>query len=161
MPVGQGISEGGGIHRLEAFSWNPIAVNLVIIFFITIPWEPKKAAILLSPRCLSVTSLSLSLPGVWSCPVSPGTFLLTVGGNCRVEAIIACSSSDVVTWLYPVRCRHAMFDSLLGDATVLFLSILGSHLEPWSWSKLFSIFRFGEQMSSFPVLDKNHYPSGH
>ena len=78
-----------------------------------------------------------------------------------MEAIIACSLSDVVTWLYPMRCSHAVFDSLLGDAPVLFLSILGSHLEHWSWTKVFSIFRFGEQMSSFAVIDKNRYPSGH
>lgn len=78
-----------------------------------------------------------------------------------MQTIIACSSSNVVTWLYPVRCRHAMFDSLLGDAAVLFLSVLGSHLEHWSGTKLFSVFRFGEQTTSFPVLDKNCYPSGH
>lgn len=54
-----------------------------------------------------------------------------------MEAIIACHSSDVVTWLYPVRCRRAVLDSLLGDAAVLFSSILGSRLE--HWSSLFSL----------------------
>lgn len=103
--VSQGVSGTGGLWRREVSTdWKLlagvlVAVNLVIIFLSLSPGSQRTAAVLLSPWCLSLASLSLSLPGAQSCPVNPWTFFLTEGGNCRVQVILACNKFHVSSFL--------------------------------------------------------------
>lgn len=150
MSVAQRILKGGRYPQIGSFclEWCfLIGVNLVITFFITISWELKEGScpsMLLVPVC---AFFCLFLPGVRA--LSPWTFLLTEGGHHSMKAIFSCSKSDTVIWLYldaGMQCLTICLGTLLSFPLSQF-----SHLEHYSWTKLFSSPGLWEERPSFQL----------